>query len=84
METKVVITTRDLFIGDERIAKGTELMVKDRGSNYYTISSDCLPSRVKKKIKGSFLIRVYDWYVKETEDVADVSFDNLLSVLEAK
>lgn len=84
METKVVITTRELFVGDERIPEGTELVVSERGPNYYTVMPDCLPSNAKKKIHDGYPVAIHRNFVAELENIEDVSLDGLLSVLEVK
>ena len=84
VETKVVITTRELFVGDERIPEGTELMVSERDSEYYTTMLDCLPGSIKKKVRNGYPILIRRNYVTEPENIEDVNLDGLLSVLEVK
>lgn len=82
-EVEVVVTKRDIFVDSERIAKGTELIVrKGKNSEYYTIAKDCLPDSIKKKFHDGYPIVVHHSLVTKPKVIEAVNLDDLMSVLE--
>lgn len=81
MKTEVVTVKRDVFIGDEQIAEGTELMVGESDSEYYTVERDCLPDRVKRKLRGDHPVVIHRNFVTKPKVIEPVNTRDLMSVL---